>query len=449
MEAQGTLRYEFDGSSELLGELLLELEPAQAERRAVFGRTEGQQKINVTGFRGLSPCHGPEKLDAGCVREQGRNDDVSNLLPGNWVDRGRIRHGLLEGPRNEQFSFLPTLLSPRPLSNRLVVPTAGATGPPQWPPGSQPTDSALRFGVADEGVKHFPASHRVGVADHDRLPAGAGEGHVEAPRLVEEADLAAPVAADERDQHHLLLPPLKAVDRVDLHRVGPQPTVDPVHLVVVGGDEGHVGRGHARRHQVGRQARHEIGLARILPRVGPAALPLGGVDAGGVHEHEWGLGVEGHHHTGADAHRLPESQRRKRGRELPAQLHPAFHALDGYADSTTRENFIAQANLIGEFETAFDMSDPNRGVDQRLSATVASYPDQPVALAEPQDGGWLADRIAEFGPRPIGYLLGFDGDRPPAVDDAADDSFLGRSVGWLSITEPVGRRYIGVVPADE
>ena len=104
---------------------------------------------------------------------------------------------------------------------------------------------------------------------------------------------------------------------------------------------------------------------------------------------------------------------------------------------------------IEEFETAFDMSDPNRGADQRLSATVASYLDQPVAFAEPQDGGWLADRIAEFGPRPIGYLLGFDGDRPPAVDDAADDSFLGRSVEWLPVTEPVGRRYIGVVPADQ
>ena len=104
---------------------------------------------------------------------------------------------------------------------------------------------------------------------------------------------------------------------------------------------------------------------------------------------------------------------------------------------------------IEEFETAFDMRDPQRGDDQALSATVASYPDQPVALAEPREGGWLADRIAEFGPRPIAYLLGSDEGIPPTFDDVSDDSFMGRSVGWLPVTEPVGRRYVGVVPANE
>jgi len=104
---------------------------------------------------------------------------------------------------------------------------------------------------------------------------------------------------------------------------------------------------------------------------------------------------------------------------------------------------------IEEFETAFDMSDPHRGDDKTLSAAVASYPTQPVALAEPREEGWLADRIAEFGPRPIAYLLGSDEDSPLNFDDGSEDSFMERSVEWLPVTEPIGRRYIGVVPASE
>lgn len=104
---------------------------------------------------------------------------------------------------------------------------------------------------------------------------------------------------------------------------------------------------------------------------------------------------------------------------------------------------------IEEFEMAFDMNDPHRGDDQTLSATVASYPNQPVALAEPHEEGWLANRLANFGPRPIAYLLASDNDSPPEFVDSSDDSFMERSVEWLPVTEPVGRRYIGVVPSAE
>jgi hypothetical protein len=104
---------------------------------------------------------------------------------------------------------------------------------------------------------------------------------------------------------------------------------------------------------------------------------------------------------------------------------------------------------IEEFEMAFDMNDPHRGDDQTLSATVASYPNQPVALAEPHEEGWLANRLANFGPRPIAYLLASDNDSPPEFVDSSDDSFMERSVEWLPVTEPVDRRYIGVVPSAE
>ena len=104
---------------------------------------------------------------------------------------------------------------------------------------------------------------------------------------------------------------------------------------------------------------------------------------------------------------------------------------------------------IEKFEMAFDMSDPHRGEDQTLSATVASYPNQPVTLAEPREEGWLSDRLASFGPRPVAYLLASDNGSPSELDDSSEDSFMERSMEWLPVTEPVGRRYIGVVPSAE
>ncbi|OYR89639.1 hypothetical protein DJ71_03925, partial [Halorubrum sp. E3] len=71
------------------------------------------------------------------------------------------------------------------------------------------------------------------------------------------------------------------------------------------------------------------------------------------------------------------------------------------------------------------------------------------ALAEPREEGWLTDRIDKFGPRPIAYLLGSDEGIPPTFDDVAESSFMDRSVGWLPVTEPVGRRYVGVVAKNE
>jgi len=102
------------------------------------------------------------------------------------------------------------------------------------------------------------------------------------------------------------------------------------------------------------------------------------------------------------------------------------------------------------FETAFDAGRPTLGASDRLAATTASFPDAPVVLAAPDDGGWLADRLAAFGPRPVAYLLGVDGDdasRRPEVDTDAAGSLAGRAVEWLSVRQPVGRPYLGLVDA--
>jgi len=161
---------------------------------------------------------------------------------------------------------------------------------------------------------------------------------------------------------------------------------------------------------------------------------------------EWGLTTLGEGELGSTlpfliSDRTPRERRvRPTGGLAESSIRGVDTVILGVPDVTA---------AIEEFETAFDMSDPHWGDDQTLSATVASYPNQPVALAEPRGEGWLADRIAEFGPRPIAYLLASDEDSPPKFDDDSEDSFMERSVGWLPVTEPVGHRYIGIVPMDE
>ena len=100
---------------------------------------------------------------------------------------------------------------------------------------------------------------------------------------------------------------------------------------------------------------------------------------------------------------------------------------------------------VETFTNAFDAADPTHGADDRLNADTASFPDRPVVLARPRGDGWLADRLDAFGPRPLAYLLGYDADGPPAFDGLVSGSLGGRSVEWLPVTHPVGRRYLGFV----
>lgn len=102
---------------------------------------------------------------------------------------------------------------------------------------------------------------------------------------------------------------------------------------------------------------------------------------------------------------------------------------------------------IDRFETAFGLADPRRDGSRELDAALATYPDAPVALAEPRGEGWLADRLDAFGPRPAAYLLGYEGEKPTFAG-LQTGSIGGRSVEWSSVTSPVGRRYLGFVGAD-
>src|SRR5688572_29517912 len=70
--------------------------------------------------------------------------------------------------------------------------------------------------IVDEGGVEVVGRDGRAVADDDEGAFGAGERHVEAAQLREEADVALVVAAYERDDDHFFFAALKAVDRADV-----------------------------------------------------------------------------------------------------------------------------------------------------------------------------------------------------------------------------------------
>nr|WP_157744180.1 VOC family protein [Halopenitus persicus] len=103
------------------------------------------------------------------------------------------------------------------------------------------------------------------------------------------------------------------------------------------------------------------------------------------------------------------------------------------------------AAAVDRLRTALDLDAPVRGSVERLHADVAVFGDAPVALASPRDDGWLAERLEAFGPLPVAYLLGSDPGVTDRFDDLETGSMAGRRVDWLPLTDPVGRRYLGLV----
>lgn len=105
-------------------------------------------------------------------------------------------------------------------------------------------------------------------------------------------------------------------------------------------------------------------------------------------------------------------------------------------------------DAIDQVETAVDVGTSRWGESRVLGARVASLPDRPVAFAEPQGDGWLADRLETFGSQPVGYLLGHDGGDRSRFGDRSTEMLCGRSVEWLSVTDPTDHRYLGLVADD-
>ena len=60
---------------------------------------------------------------------------------------------------------------------------------------------------------------------------------------------------------------------------------------------------------------------------------------------------------------------------------------------------------IALFRKAYGWAEPLTEV-QKDFGKLAYFPGEPVILAAPSGGGWLADRIGKFGESPVAYLLG-------------------------------------------
>lgn len=94
-------------------------------------------------------------------------------------------------------------------------------------------------GVAGEGG---------GVAEDDEFHAGAGDCHVHASEVAQEADFAVVVGAHEADEYHIALLPLKSIYGVDRNQVsvrleklgGSHHLAQKLHLRAVGRNDAHV-----------------------------------------------------------------------------------------------------------------------------------------------------------------------------------------------------------------
>lgn len=100
---------------------------------------------------------------------------------------------------------------------------------------------------------------------------------------------------------------------------------------------------------------------------------------------------------------------------------------------------------IERFAQAFETTVASTGRAPQLSATVATLTELPVILVEPAGDSWLTSRLDQFGPLPIGYLIGTTADPASQFEHTQQTALADRMVHWLPITAPVGHRYLGVV----
>jgi hypothetical protein len=113
------------------------------------------------------------------------------------------------------------------------------------------------------------------------------------------------------------------------------------------------------------------------------------------------------------------------------------------------ENVVLGVNdlnaSIALFRKAYGWSDPVIET-QRDFGKLAYFPGEPVILAAPNGGGWLAERLGKYGESPVAYLLA-------ARDFAAASKkyklaggkpWFGQRVGWFDMAKLKGVR-LGVI----
>jgi hypothetical protein len=113
------------------------------------------------------------------------------------------------------------------------------------------------------------------------------------------------------------------------------------------------------------------------------------------------------------------------------------------------ENVIVGVNdlnaAIALFRKAYGWAEPLTET-QKDFGKLAYFPGEPVILAAPSGGGWLADRVSKFGESPVAYLLATR-DFPAASKKyklVNTKTWFGQKVAWIDPGRLKGAR-VGVI----
>ncbi len=113
------------------------------------------------------------------------------------------------------------------------------------------------------------------------------------------------------------------------------------------------------------------------------------------------------------------------------------------------ENVVLGVNnldaAIALFRKAYGWSDPLTETQKDIGK-LAYFPGEPVILASPSGGGWLAEHLAKYGETPVAYLLATR-DFPAAAKKyrlSGGKTWFGQKVAWFDVGKLKGVR-LGVI----
>lgn len=102
-------------------------------------------------------------------------------------------------------------------------------------------------------------------------------------------------------------------------------------------------------------------------------------------------------------------------------------------------------SAIALFRKAYGWAEPLLE-NQKDFGKLAYFPGEPVILASPSGGGWLADRIGKFGESPVAFLLGTRDFAAASKKYKLNNTktWFGQKVGWIDPARLKGAR-VGVI----
>ena len=159
---------------------------------------------------------------------------------------------------------------------------------------------------------------------------------------------------------------------------------------------------------------------------------------------EWDLAFVGELGAGA-MHPFIIKDRTPRELRVPNCESVAGSELTGVHRVVLGVEDVAAASEI--FQDAYDLPPPDRLSAEDGKLNMALFPGEPLILISPAtEDGWLAQRLAQFGPTPCAFLLG-----SRDLDASGERSRLGevRSWGEASVAwfdgDPLLGRWLGIV----